>query len=338
MDRPVTVHDLAANLAENHVMLVAEEDGLIVGMVGLFVAPFLFNREFIAAGRPGRALTLLRLPPLRLGCFRTWGYLLGCAHAKYGYGELGPMIRVCTLMMELAPAGEGINKAFRAIVRTNDGDLEAFVKKVPMREVLVELVAAVMARRLSLPVPEPLLVYVPHQLGGPFLAFGSVSLHGKPTLGALVNAGDTAVAKQLKGWKHLIPAACFDEWIANCDRHNGNLLCSGEGEFWLIDHGLSIHEGLSMDQASPINQLFALAVDGLTEGDLLTLRPSVLGVMQSYAELSSPVSSDSIPTALWDEQVVSSIHAWLSGRQNHLVRLGGARVPARQSELFDGRH
>lgn len=40
-----TVHALATNLAENHVMLVAEVDGAVVGMVGLFVAPFMFNKH-----------------------------------------------------------------------------------------------------------------------------------------------------------------------------------------------------------------------------------------------------------------------------------------------------
>lgn len=47
---PDTVRDLASNLAENHVMLVAEEDdNKLVGMVGLFVAPFMFNADVTAA-------------------------------------------------------------------------------------------------------------------------------------------------------------------------------------------------------------------------------------------------------------------------------------------------
>lgn len=45
---PETVEALAANLTENHVMLVAEDDSGVCGMVGLFVAPFMFN-----AGRTG---------------------------------------------------------------------------------------------------------------------------------------------------------------------------------------------------------------------------------------------------------------------------------------------
>lgn len=42
---PESVEALASNLVENHVMLVAEVDGQVVGMVGLLVAPFLFNTE-----------------------------------------------------------------------------------------------------------------------------------------------------------------------------------------------------------------------------------------------------------------------------------------------------
>lgn len=46
---PSTVESLAANLAENHVMLLAEDDGVVCGMVGLFVAPFMFNAGKVAA-------------------------------------------------------------------------------------------------------------------------------------------------------------------------------------------------------------------------------------------------------------------------------------------------
>lgn len=46
---PETVHNLAAGLAEHHVMLVAVDAGELVGMVGLFVAPHLFNGDVTAA-------------------------------------------------------------------------------------------------------------------------------------------------------------------------------------------------------------------------------------------------------------------------------------------------
>ena len=40
---PDTAFGLSVNLLENHVLLVAEHEGEVVGMVGLVVAPFMFN-------------------------------------------------------------------------------------------------------------------------------------------------------------------------------------------------------------------------------------------------------------------------------------------------------
>lgn len=44
-----TVHALASGLAEHHVMLVADDGEKLIGMVGLFVAPFMFNGAVTAA-------------------------------------------------------------------------------------------------------------------------------------------------------------------------------------------------------------------------------------------------------------------------------------------------
>lgn len=38
-----TVADLIQNLTDNHIMLVAEIDGQVVGMAGMMMAPFYFN-------------------------------------------------------------------------------------------------------------------------------------------------------------------------------------------------------------------------------------------------------------------------------------------------------
>lgn len=46
---PATVEALASNLADNHVMLVAEDASGVCGMVGLFVAPFMFNADKVGA-------------------------------------------------------------------------------------------------------------------------------------------------------------------------------------------------------------------------------------------------------------------------------------------------
>lgn len=248
-------------------------------------------------------------------------------------------IRLGTLVAELGEAGTGINQAVRGIVRTHTGEIEAYVKRLAdAREILVEVVCASLARRLGLPVPEPMLVLVPEHLGGPRLAFGSAAI-GQPNVAAFIAAGHlAAVVSKLKSWKQLVPAACFDEWITNCDRHEGNLLYNGDDDFWLIDHGLAIHQQLAMDVPSPMNHLFSIAVNGLSEGDLLMLRPKALGVMQGYSEHDTAAIKDGLPAGVWPDPVLESVFSSLATRQNHLVRLGSDRIPARQSEMFDGRH
>ncbi len=44
-----TVQKIAQSLATDHVMLLAEHDGAVVGMVGLYVLPFMFNASHASA-------------------------------------------------------------------------------------------------------------------------------------------------------------------------------------------------------------------------------------------------------------------------------------------------
>lgn len=45
-----TVADLASSLIESHIFFVAEDGDRLVGMVGLFIIPFMFNRHATSAG------------------------------------------------------------------------------------------------------------------------------------------------------------------------------------------------------------------------------------------------------------------------------------------------
>lgn len=247
------------------------------------------------------------------------------------------MLRLGTLVVCLGEADTGLNKPVRGIVRTNSGEVEAYVKRLAdPRKVLAEVICALLARRLSLSVPEPLLVFMPDQDGGK-LGFGSVVV-GHPNVQAWIERYEqNAVLNRLKAWKELIPAACFDEWIANCDRHRCNLLFDGNNSFWLIDHELALHESVNSAELSPLNQLFAVAVDGLVESDLLSLRPKVMGVMQTYSECNARSISVSMPTGLyWSSALLQELILWLDERQGHLLEFGNARVPAKQGDIFDG--
>jgi hypothetical protein len=249
-----------------------------------------------------------------------------------------PQVQRGILTSVLGAADEGIRGSVRGFVFLGDSSVEAYIKEVEPREILVECICALLARHLSLEAPEPMVVFVPAALsraGADALAFGSVTvLHGslRPWLTQL---GDAAVVRRLREWADLIPAACFDEWIANHDRHGGNILYDGKDTFWLIDHGMAIAAHLAAD-AVVDNILFTTATAGLGEADLLLVKPKALGVMDDYVERAIQPIMDQIPSGIWSQDWLDAIDGWLTARQAHLVRLADDRVPTRQGNLLLG--
>lgn len=249
-----------------------------------------------------------------------------------------PQIQRGTLTSVLGGADEGIRDAVRGVVRLSGGSVDAFVKVLDAREVLVECICALLARLRGLNVPEPLLVLVPGAFrsdGADRIAFGSVGVAHGNLRPWLANIGDAAVLRRLRAWVGLVPAACFDEWIANPDRHAGNILFDGKDEFWLIDHGLALATGVAPNQAVK-NILFNAAVDGLGEADCLLLKSKALGVVDSLVEQTlAPVIAD-VPTEVLSRAAAEEIGTWLDARKAHLLRLTDARIQTKQGDLLTG--
>ncbi len=63
----------------------------------------------------------------------------------------------------------------------------------------------------------------------------------------------------LSRWAELPKACVFDEWIANEDRHDGNILTNGL-EFWLIDHGLALNTEVFKSNSVIENKLLNAAM------------------------------------------------------------------------------
>lgn len=114
-----------------------------------------------------------------------------------------------------------------------------FVKRLPTRALFIEVISAQIGRFLKLPVPRPFLVRVlPTSLPDAGLSkseifFGSENAD-YPTLARMVKVSD--IEERLTAWPYVVAAACFDEWIANDDRHSKNILYGGNNKFVLIDH------------------------------------------------------------------------------------------------------
>lgn len=141
----------------------------------------------------------------------------------------------------------GLSETYRGVIETATDKRLAYVKLLPAKQLVNELVCCVLGRSIGLPIPDGFLVAVlrddyPDSPGlqasglSDALAFGSVSLP-HPDLRRRIRLGGLAAQDEfVRTWTGWREAMTFDEWIANRDRNTGNLLVGGEGDVWLIDH------------------------------------------------------------------------------------------------------
>lgn len=142
----------------------------------------------------------------------------------------------------------GVNETYRGLIEIGSARLSAYIKLLPDRQLVNELLASVLGRIAGLPIPRGFLVEVrrtdypnsplmtTHGLAAtPAFAIEAVALQS--VIRRLDLHSPTARERLLRAWPHWYSAAAFDDWIANADRHPGNLLVGAPGEAWMIDHG-----------------------------------------------------------------------------------------------------
>jgi hypothetical protein len=146
-----------------------------------------------------------------------------------------------------------VNETFRGQILLADGTVKsAVIKDLDQKQLANELLASVLAHATTLPTPDAYLALVrgsdllvnkaPRLADGNHLVFASVDVK-VPNITFRATAASPVEQRQLLQdileWGDLGHLYAFDSWIANTDRHPGNLLFGGKNEFWLIDHGHS---------------------------------------------------------------------------------------------------
>lgn len=142
---------------------------------------------------------------------------------------------------------QGVNETFVGLIQTASDQLRAYIKVLDARQLVNELICSTLGRSVGLPIPEGFLarasasdlpesgILAIH--GGEALIFACADV-GRPSLKRrLSESGAGILASLFSTWKQWDAATIFDEWIANPDRHAGNLLIGGPDQVWLIDHG-----------------------------------------------------------------------------------------------------
>jgi hypothetical protein len=156
-----------------------------------------------------------------------------------------------TLLAGATPfQAQNVNETYRAQILLDDGTTSpAMVKDLDIRQLTNEVIGSTLARALGLPTPLAYLAVArqdvlsptraPIMPDGNRLVFASADTKiPSVTFRFYANPQSApSLYAALSHWKELGHCYAFDTWIANTDRHMGNLLFGGSKEVWLIDHG-----------------------------------------------------------------------------------------------------
>lgn len=161
-------------------------------------------------------------------------------------------IQLATVLPGAKGFREGnVNETFRGQILLADGSVKsAIIKDLDPKQLSNELLGSALARTAGLPTPDAFLALVRGTdmpaTKGPLLADGNRLVFASadvkvPNITFRVQSANPDEQRQLLHdiieWADLGHLYAFDSWIANIDRHTGNLLFGGKNEVWLIDHG-----------------------------------------------------------------------------------------------------
>ena len=144
------------------------------------------------------------------------------------------------------PRGQaGVEETWKGTLITHKGQVIAFVKILEQQQIVSEIICSLLGRALGYNIPKPFLVSVTKKVlpdsqkwsqnEDSKLAFGSENAP-YPDFRKFLGQRASQGIPILHRWSGFQATAIFDEWIANKDRHTGNLLYGGKNTFLLIDH------------------------------------------------------------------------------------------------------
>jgi hypothetical protein len=157
------------------------------------------------------------------------------------------VVKLGTVLAGATPFKLGnINDTYRGAVFTEAGVQPAILKDLEPKELANEVMSAAVGLLLELPIPVPVLAWASHDrlaakngpvFGDGRLIFASVDVARPQVAMMLRTSAGQRVLERLAAWRDLGRLYGFDAFVANIDRHAGNVLFSGDNEIWLIDHG-----------------------------------------------------------------------------------------------------
>lgn len=223
---------------------------------------------------------------------------------------------------------------WQCTVHVGDGLADAYVKPIPLYQIVREVLCALIAQAVGLPVLRPGVVLVEDTALRDHgrLAFGTLAADTRQLQGL---RDDTVLRNQLARWQYLPLAIAFDEWIANADRTPRNLLFRGASDFVLIDHGEAMPPDLKPDEVSTANLLARLAYSDVSRDEELAAVRRVQHAATVFSRVDMAAIENASLAGSWDpDAMLPECCRLLSDRLPNLPDLIAQRFGDRQRNML----
>jgi predicted unusual protein kinase regulating ubiquinone biosynthesis (AarF/ABC1/UbiB family) len=142
--------------------------------------------------------------------------------------------------------------------------------------------------------------------------------------------------EKLRDWPRALQAGCFDEWIANADRHHGNILIQGNGNFSLIDHSHAIP--IDHQPNTPNRRNTFLCAASPSDKDELGIHRAIKGAKKELSNFVELAQKDwhklSRPELYCEPEKSKQVVSFLNDRLTILSILIGKKLGDRQQDLY----
>jgi len=237
---------------------------------------------------------------------------------------------------------KGVNETFVGLIETDIGKIRAYIKVLDSKQLVNELICSTFGRAVGLPIPEGFIVRVRSEdlpesemlsgYEGEALIFACADV-GYPSLARRMKQdGDGYLVDLLKSWKHWDSTSIFDEWFANADRHQGNLLVQDAKTVWLIDHGHALTgPNWSVSDLNPNvqtkNQIADYMFPKLTLPERMIVRSKANAHANNYKLVDTDVALKSCKANdLLSVDDLSAVNKFISERVDNITDLVSSRL------------
>lgn len=249
-------------------------------------------------------------------------------------------IELATVLLGATGFREGnVNETYRGQVLLGSGATrQAIIKDLDLHQLCNELLAYALARHFSLPVPDCYIGLVrpgilpvnkgPTLEDGARLVFASADVKVPNVTFRFTGTdpeGRAALLKQIAEWADLGGLYAFDAWIANVDRHSGNLLFGGPEDAWIIDHGHCFTgpawKPADLDPAKEVVNRLSQWMTSVLTTDQRLARKSEAAAFEAKLEgfNADETTKSSRVTELLPLEYVAALKAFLEGRTDQVT-------------------